>query len=111
MQRRRFGKTEMNVSVMTFGAMRIGPTKDETETQNRERAFATLRRALDVGINHIETARGYGLSEQMIGDALQKGVIRREEFYLTTKIGPNADADRVPQGAGRQHGAHERDLC
>lgn len=93
MQRRRFGKTEMDLSVMSFGAMRIGPGNEELEAENRERAFATLRRALDVGINHIETARGYGLSEQIIGEALDQGVIRRDEFFLTTKIGPNASAD------------------
>ncbi len=93
MQRRRFGKTEMDLSVLTFGAMRIPPAQDESPEQNQARALATLRRALDVGINHIETARGYGLSEQLIGTALREGVIRRDEFYLTTKIGPNASAD------------------
>jgi uncharacterized protein len=92
-QRRRFGKTGMDLSVMSFGAMRIGPGKEEAEEQNLERAQCTLRRALDVGINHIETARGYGLSEQLIGTALKNGTIRREEFYLTTKIGPNPSAD------------------
>lgn len=92
MQRRRFGKTEMNLSVMSFGAMRIGPANGETEEQNLDRALGTLRRALDVGINHIETARGYGLSEKLIGIAIERGVIRREEFYLTTKIGPNESA-------------------
>lgn len=81
----------MNVSVMTFGAMRIIPENGETETQARDRAFATLRRALDVGINHIETARGYGQSEEIIGYAIKEGIIRREEFYLTTKVAPNAD--------------------
>ncbi len=93
MQRRRFGKTGMNLSVMSFGAMRIVPEKEESETDSQERAFSTLRRALDVGINHIETARGYGQSEQIIGSALKEGRIRRDEFYLTTKIGPNASGD------------------
>src|SRR4051812_46711166 len=83
----------MDLSVLSFGAMRITPDKDESEEQNGERALATLRRALDVGINHIETARGYGISEQLIGTALKQGVIRREEFYLTTKIGPMESAD------------------
>jgi len=90
LQRRRFGKTEMNLSVLSFGAMRIIPEKDESEIDSRERAFSTMRRALDVGINHIETARGYGQSEQIIGAALADGRIKRDEFYLTTKIGPNA---------------------
>lgn len=93
MQRRRFGKTEMNLSVLSFGAMRIIPEKEEPEEKNLERAFATLRRALDVGINHIETARGYGMSEEIIGKALKQGVIKRDEFYLTTKIGPNSSAE------------------
>ena len=83
----------MNLSVLTFGAMRIPAEKDEPEDANRERAFSTLRRALDIGINHIETARGYGTSEALIGAALKEGVIRREEFYLTTKIGPTDTAD------------------
>jgi predicted aldo/keto reductase-like oxidoreductase len=91
--RRRFGKTMMDLSVLSFGAMRIVPEGSESESANLERAFATLRRALDVGVNHIETARGYGLSEQLIGTALKQGVIRRDEFYLTTKIGPNESAD------------------
>lgn len=93
LQRRRFGKTEMNLSVLSFGAMRIVPAKDESEIDARDRAFATLRRALDVGINHIETARGYGRSEEIIGSAIKDGLIKRDEFYLTTKVGPNASGD------------------
>jgi len=93
LQRRRFGKTEMNLSVMSFGAMRIVPEKDEADADAHDRATATMRRALDVGINHLETARGYGLSEQIIGAAIKDGTIKREEFYLTTKIGPNPSGD------------------
>jgi len=93
MQTRRFGKTNLRTTVLTFGAMRIPPAADEPEAAARERAFATLRRALDVGINHIETARGYGLSETFIGDAIQQRVIQREEFILTTKITPMETAD------------------
>ena len=98
MEKRRFGKTEMNLSVLSFGAMRIAPEGDETPEQNLERAFATLRRGLDVGINHIETARGYGKSEELIGIALKQGIIKREEFYLTTKLGPN---ERVKMSIAR----------
>lgn len=93
MEKRRFGKTELLTTVLTFGAMRIPPFEGESEDAARERAFATLRRALDVGINHIETARGYGLSETFIGQAIAQGVIRRDEFLLTTKIPPAESAD------------------
>ena len=83
----------MDLSVLSFGAMRIIPEKEETETQALDRAFATLRKALDVGINHIETARGYGRSEEIIGMALKQGIIKRDEFWLTTKLGPSDNAD------------------
>jgi len=90
---RRFGKTDLRTTVLTFGAMRIPPEAGETDSQTRDRAFRTLRRALDVGINHIETARGYGPSESLIGEALSEGVIHRDEFILTTKIAPTPTAD------------------
>jgi predicted aldo/keto reductase-like oxidoreductase len=91
--KRRFGKTELNLSVLSFGAMRIPAEKDEDPGLHNDRAMSTLRRALDVGINHLETARGYGSSEELIGKALKEGIIRREEFILTTKIGPNASGE------------------
>ncbi|NLH99884.1 MAG: aldo/keto reductase [Chthonomonadales bacterium] len=90
---RRFGKTDLRPTVLTFGAMRIPPEADEDPHAARDRAFATMRRALDVGINHIETARGYGPSEELIGAALAEGVIRRDEFILTTKIAPMETRD------------------
>ncbi|MEP6754031.1 MAG: aldo/keto reductase, partial [Chthonomonadales bacterium] len=92
MLRRRFGRTELDLSVLSFGAMRILPEADEDPDANLDRALKTLRRAMDIGINHIETARGYGLSEELIGKALAQGVIKRDEFYLTTKIGPKETA-------------------
>jgi uncharacterized protein len=91
--KRRFGKTGLELSVLSFGAMRIPPEKGEDPAANERRAFATLRRALDVGINHIETARGYGLSEELIGRALAAGIIERSEFILTTKIAPMETAE------------------
>jgi len=85
---RRFGRTGLDVPVLTFGAMRIPPEPGEDPDANAARAAATLRRALDLGIDHVETARGYGLSEELIGRALREGAVRRDEFLLTTKIPP-----------------------
>ena len=93
MQRRRFGKTGMDLSVMSFGAMRIIPEDNESADDAKARASNTMLRALEVGINHIETARGYGQSEEIIGQNLADGTIKREDFYLTTKIGPMDSAD------------------
>jgi len=51
-----------------------------------EEAIATVHRAIELGINHYETARGYGNSEERLGKAL-KG-FDRSSFILTTKITP-----------------------
>jgi predicted aldo/keto reductase-like oxidoreductase len=51
---------------------------------------ATLDRALELGINHLETARGYGNSEVFLGRYLQRQGVR-ERVYLTTKLVPTPD--------------------
>lgn len=79
MQYRRFGRTEMNVSVLTLGLMRY--MKDDPDDSTE-----VVRRAVELGFNHLETARGYGESEELLGHALQ--AIDRDSVYITTKVGP-----------------------
>ncbi len=60
---------------------------------SEETAQATIRQAIALGINHFETARGYGHSELYLGAALQAGVGRsRQQLSITTKIAPSPDA-------------------
>ncbi|MFM8004766.1 MAG: aldo/keto reductase, partial [Dolichospermum sp.] len=59
MQYRRFGKTNLHLSVFSLGTMRY-----LTDSEN---AHKTLEKALSLGINHLETARGYGESEVYLG--------------------------------------------
>ncbi|WP_271252713.1 aldo/keto reductase [Pseudanabaena sp. Chao 1811] len=88
MRYRRFGKTEMLLSVFSLGAMRY--------LESAANAEKTIWHALEVGINHIETAQGYGKSEEFIGQAMRNGLSKqRDRFYLTTKIGPTKDADSM----------------
>ena len=88
MRYRRFGKTELLLSVFSLGAMRY--------LESAENAHRTISRALEVGINHIETAQGYGKSEEFIGKAMRNGLSKqRDRFYLTTKISPTKDADSM----------------
>ena len=88
MQYRRFGTTELKLSVFSLGTMRSLSTAD---------TFAkTVSAALDQGINHIETARGYGQSEVLLGQTLQKlGTATRNRLIITTKIPPTADAESM----------------
>jgi predicted aldo/keto reductase-like oxidoreductase len=89
---RRFGKTELNLSVLSLGMMRIMPLDGESHADNLARTEAVMRTALDAGINHVETARGYGPSEALIGEVLRNGRVKREEFILTTKVAPSFSA-------------------
>jgi predicted aldo/keto reductase-like oxidoreductase len=50
---------------------------------------ATILRALELGINHLETARGYGSSEMQLGWILPK--LPREKMIVQTKVAPFAD--------------------
>lgn len=53
---------------------------------NQANLEATIRRALEVGITHIETARGYGTSEMQLGRILPK--LPRDQIIVQTKVSP-----------------------
>lgn len=78
-ERRAFGKTGLRVSALGFGGSHIGG--DEITDAD---AATILHSAIDLGINLIDTARSYDLSEERIGRALGA---RRQEIILSTKIG------------------------
>ena len=59
---------------------------------SEEQAVATVRRAIELGVNYLETAPGYGDSEVKIGKAI-KGL--RDKVYVSTKVGPG-DAPDTP---------------
>jgi predicted aldo/keto reductase-like oxidoreductase len=88
MQYRRFGQTDLRLSVFSLGTMR---GLDHPGTFE-----ATLERALDLGINHIETARGYGPSERWLGDWLHRRG-RPQNLVLTTKIPPQPSRETMAQ--------------
>ena len=91
MQYRRFGRTELQMPIFSCGGMRyqhqwrdISPEQIPQAGQiNLEK---TIRRSLEVGINHIETARGYGSSEMQLGMVLPK--LPREAMIVQTKVSP-----------------------
>lgn len=59
---------------------------EKIDPANQANLEATIFRALEIGINHIETARGYGSSEVQLGRVLPQ--IPRESLIVQTKIGP-----------------------
>lgn len=62
----------------------------EIPPDNQANLEATIHRALELGINHIETARGYGTSEMQLGNVLPK--LPRDKIIVQTKVAPKATA-------------------
>lgn len=94
MQYRRFGRTELQMPVFSCGGMRYqykwqDVPLAEVPADNQANLAATIRRSLEVGINHIETARGYGSSEMQLGQILP--TLPREKLIVQTKVAPTAD--------------------
>lgn len=83
MEKRAFGKTDMNVSVLGLGG-------HELNTTTVDEASRILHQALESGINAFDTAECYGQSEETIGRAIGH---RRSEYYLFTKCGHAAGLD------------------
>jgi diketogulonate reductase-like aldo/keto reductase len=81
MQQRQFGPLADLVSAIGQGTWQI-------ETSQRTAVIATLRRGLDLGLSHIDTAElyGSGFSETIIGEAIEG---RRDEVFLVSKVKPN----------------------
>ena len=95
MKYRRFGRTELAMPVLSCGGMRYqfkwqDVQPNEIPRENQENVEATIRRALELGINHIETARGYGTSEMQLGRILP--TLPREKMIVQTKVNPKASA-------------------
>jgi len=79
MKMRAFGKSDIKVSTLGFGAGHIGENNlTEAEISN------LLNSVVDLGINLFDTARAYGLSEDRIGKHL---AYRRNEIIISTKVG------------------------
>lgn len=84
MQYRNLGRTGMEVSAIGFGAWAIGGSWGPQDEQD---SLAALHRAIDLGVNFIDTAAGYGngKSERLIGQVLKQ---RSETVYVATKTPP-----------------------
>ena len=79
MEHRAYGTSGLRVSVVGLGAGQVG--RDDVSEAD---AAALLNGALDAGVTLIDTARGYGLSEERIGRHIAH---RRAEYVLSTKVG------------------------
>ncbi len=86
---RRFGRTELQMPVFSCGGMRYqykwqDVPLDAIPAANQRNLEATIHRAFELGINHIETARDYGTSEMQLGLILPQ--LPREQLIVQTKV-------------------------
>lgn len=72
---KRLGKTDLKVSAIGFGGIPV-------QRVSKEEAINVISRASELGINYIDTARGYSVSEEYIGEALRGS---RDKWIIATK--------------------------
>jgi len=94
MQYRRFGRTELQMPIFSCGGMRYQHSWQDIDSkaipdEGQKNLEATIHRAFELGINHVETARGYGSSELQLGYVLPQ--LPREQLVVQTKVSPKAD--------------------
>jgi predicted aldo/keto reductase-like oxidoreductase len=100
MNYRRFGRTELAMPVFSCGGMRYQHQWQdipwsEVPPAGQANLEATIHRSIELGINHIETARGYGSSEMQLGPVLRQ--FPREKLIVQTKVMPKATAGEFLQ--------------
>lgn len=94
MQQRRLGGQGLSVSMLGLGCMGMS---DFYGTRDDDESLATIHRAMDLGVNFLDTADMYGLgeNERLVGRAIKD---RRSEVILATKFGNVRDAKGNPLG-------------
>ena len=106
MEFRQLGRTGLKVSKICLGTMQFGWSADEATSH------AILNRATELGCNFIDTADVYsrwvdgndgGVSEQIIGNWLASGDVRRESVVLATKVRGQMGSGPNDQGLSRVH--------
>ena len=113
MEYRPLGSSGLTVSTLSLGTVALGipygfiPDAPETGTAEQEpppslsESIQLIHKAIDSGINFIDTARGYGRSEEVLGQALHD---RRHKVILATKVsGYDAQGQLLRGEAIRHH--------
>src|ERR1041385_6171978 len=105
MQYVNLGKTGMKVSRLCLGMMSYGSKQWREWVLTEEEAKASVKRALESGINFFDTADVYsrGESERITGKLLKELGVRRENVIVATKVNGEMSDDINDRGLSRKH--------
>src|SRR5215831_6812221 len=98
MQKRKLGKSDLEVSAIGLGCMRLSPGHG-TVAGTRQEMIALIRAAVERGINFFDTAEVYGpfVNEELVGEALAPV---RDQVVIATKFGFRIDSAKDPHPVG-----------
>jgi aryl-alcohol dehydrogenase-like predicted oxidoreductase len=105
---RELGRSGLSVSEIGYGAWGIGASG--WVGAEEDESVRALHRAIDLGVNFIDTARGYGESERIVGRVVRERA--GDQVYVATKVPPKNSAWPARAGldpADTFPGAHIRD--
>jgi len=90
--RRRWGKSDIDIPVIPFGTQGFG---NNFGLVSDDDACKLIRRAVDIGVNHFDSALCYGDSVRKLGLAIKTGVVKRDEIIVSGRVcchsGENTD--------------------
>jgi aryl-alcohol dehydrogenase-like predicted oxidoreductase len=104
MQYVNLGRSNLKISRLGLGAMGIGDKSWHSWVLDEEESRPILKRALDLGINFVDTCDYYstGRSEEVLG-RFMRSFVRREEIVLATKVGNPMGKGANAKGYSRKH--------
>ena len=103
---------DLTVNRIGFGAMRLTMNSDGTPS-DRDRAIAVLRRAVELGVNHIDTAAFYFSALRSANELINRALAPYpDDLVITTKVWPGRDAsgDWFPATPRQLRGQVEENL-
>ncbi|WP_151770782.1 oxidoreductase [Streptomyces abyssomicinicus] len=90
---------ELTVDRLGFGAMRLAMGTFAGPARDPETGIAVLRRAVELGVNHIDTAGFYGRDAVWANELIRAALTPyRDDLVIATKVGPLPGPNGVPSG-------------
>jgi len=108
MQKRKLGKSDLEVSAIGFGCM--GLNFNYGHSLSREQGITMIRQAVDRGVTFFDTAEAYGpfTNEEIVGEALRP---MRDQVVIATKFGFAIDPKSCQQTGLNSRPEHIREVC